>query len=267
MGGGRPRRRAVTLNVTVHTASAETSRLTEQAQKEAAEAARSKQPQKRKARPGQLPPQRRQQVPDDVLDNSSADPSSGDEASEPGSGGDDAEQQPRKRGAALTWHERNKKQRDAWDLRRPGHTAAIRSAAPRLAASVSAQEECIQGYMHDRIQHSLDSHTCCQHAGAELQHIGEPRTVTYLQMGLAVAIKVPTVQCTLCSKQWEVSACDVHCFPSSPVVPNFWVDVPLLQFFQQCTFKGGLSGTAFVAAATIVRSAAGSDTVHRFSAR
>lgn len=267
MARTRYKRKRVTLNVTVHTASAETSRLTEEARATAAEAARNKQPKKRQARPNQLPPQRRrQQVPNDVLDNSSADPSSGDdEGSDVGSEGEEGEQQQPRRGGRGSWKERLHRQRDAADAQRPLLTAEMQLAATRLPASVSKREECSQVYMHDCIQRSLESHTCHQHADAELQHISA-RPVKYLTMGHAVSIEVPTVRCTFCCKQWEVSACAAHCFPSTPVLPYFWVDGQMLQFFSQCTFKGGLSGTAWAAAAAYVRELTGAEHVH-FSAR
>ena len=217
-----------------------------------------------------------------MLDNSSADPSDDDEefwdadeafwelpdpSWEVGSdGGAGSSQQRRSHSRTGTWGERIDAAQAAWDAGRPARTEEMRLAAARLQESVSRKQDSIRDGMHTDIERAAHSHSCCQDAGASLERVGDPRKVTYLEMGHAVHIKVPTVQCSLCRVKWEVSACAVHCFPSSPVVAQVWVDVQLLQLFHHCTMKGGLSATAFAAALATVRAATEVLPVH-YSAR
>lgn len=149
-----------------------------------------------------------------------------------------------------------------------GNTDKQRAAAARLEESVAVKRESIRSCIQSCIQHALDSH-CCQYAHVKLETVGS-RTVVYLEMGHAEPVQVPTVTCSLCLDVWEVSACDVHCFPSTPVLAESWVDVQLLQFFHQCAIKGSLSMNVFAATAASVRAAADAATgagLMPFSAR
>lgn len=208
-----------------------------------------------------------------MLDNSSADPSE-DEGCDPDlpeSGSDDeaaagsSSQWRRNVGDTRTYREKLLARQEAWDVDRPAKTEKLRAAAAWLPESVDMKRDSMRSCMQLCIELALGKHCCCQHAHAKLETVSS-RSVMYLQMGHAVPVQVPTVQCSLCHEVWEVSACDVHCFPSTPVSVEFWVDVQLLQFFHQCAIKGGVSGTVFAAAAASVRAATDADPVP-FSAR
>ena len=257
----------------VHSVDQETAERVRQAAAEAAETARTRQPKRRAPRAGQQPPRRRDEIPDEVLDYSSADPSDagGSDPDLPESGSEDdgggsSSQRRCSFRDAKTYTEKLHERHEAWELDCPEKTEKLRAAAARQEESVAIQRESIRSCMESCIDRALGSHACCQHAHAKLVTLSR-RGVTYLQMGYAVVIEVPTVHCSLCHDKWEVSACDVGCFPSTPVVVEFWVDVQLLELFHQCAIKGGISMNVFAAATANVRAATDAPAAWPFSAR
>jgi hypothetical protein len=117
----------------------------------------------------------------------------------------------------------------------------------------------VQQELQCRINMAAAAHPCCQLVtagdGMDLLDRVRVRPVIYHELGLAVEIQVPTWRCGVCSELWEASACDAHCFPSSPVEPAIWVDLVMLDIFRHLSINGGLSMTVYSDMAGKVRAA------------
>ena len=131
----------------VHSVAPETARRVEEAA--AADAARSALPKKRKPRPGQQPPQRGPEIPDDVPDYSSPDPSEDDgynldseyESGSVYDAGGSSSQRRRVSRDRRTHRERVFAKQEAWDMERQVNTDKQQAAAARLEESVGLKRD------------------------------------------------------------------------------------------------------------------------------
>ena len=263
------------LQFIVHTVDSDTEQKAQQIRAAKEAAFNSRQVKKRKARPGQQPPQRRP-VPDEVLDNDSQDPSSG--ASD-GSGSDSdgpastSSAQPQttstkrrgRRSSHQRWRQRNARLAERWEENRSQHTAQIRASERFREAANSRRLQLLKQDIESSIEASNANHPCLQVVALELEQISK-RTVICLDWGHAVPVEVPTMRCSFCREEWEVSACQVFYFPSTPVRPNFWISVQMLEQYRQLGTRGGLSMTHFSDAAASIRQLTGCGNLH-FTAR
>jgi len=221
---------------------------------------RAKPVQKRQGRPGQRPPRRRTNVSAAEADFWRGDQGWPDSDRFGGDGftpDGTASSAHAGSGTGISTQARNRRLQKAWRALRQRHKAALRAAAARQPDAAQRRAAFLELELHKRIWLAAASHPCCQLVSSGdstlLLEFVEERTVIYRELGLAVEISVPTWRCGVCRSQWETSACDAHCFPSSPVQPEAWIDLQLLESYRHLSINGGLSMTAYADMVSKVR--------------
>jgi hypothetical protein len=149
-------------------------------------------------------------------------------------------------------------QRRIWDIRE--HHSWL---AHGVLGSGERQQLAGQAELDARVQAALQCHPCCC-AAVTAVHDGNSvveaadcpelpwqppvplpvshRTVTVFGAGIAYDVGVPTVRCDICGATWELSPCEVGCFPSSPLRSETWYEADLLATFTELAFVGTTAG-------------------------
>lgn len=146
-----------------------------------------------------------------------------------------------------------------WTEKREQHTDALRSYEELKLPHRRDYEACVHAHMKHRMLDSAQQHNCCRFMKQATPVQVSERPVTYQSLDVSVELLVPTLFCALCGVKWEMSACSVGCFPSSPVVPQRWFSASLHNMYQLLASKGGVSSTDFAACLQHVHKLAGQE--------
>lgn len=206
------------------------------------------------ARPNQAPPLRlvQQQRDADVDDEYQED--------EPSTSGRSEEESQRPHHSTGTTHqERIHRKAENWESRRPTRLEQLRLYEVQKGALDQAHASCIADLLQQRIQLSLQQHHCCASLGQPQLTVVDKRTVLYHSADVTVELQVPTVECSLCARRWEVDACECGCFPSSPVIPQRWYASATLDLYTSLAYTAAVSTTHFAASLEDVYRQGGKD--------
>lgn len=182
--------------------------------------------QKRKERPGQLPP---------VYDREKS------RSRQAGSGGPST--------AGDAWRERTEAQAAAWAEKRPFHVGRYTASFPQLVQYQQEEQAAQLRCILDRCQAALERHSCCQQGPGSTACLqpGATRTVTYQGIAFSAPLEVPTSTCVACGDNVTVHAYDVGCAPSAPTAPNYWIDMKALELFRALQTAGTSVESALLA--------------------
>jgi hypothetical protein len=87
-----------------------------------------------------------------------------------------------------------------------------------------------------------------QQQSAGMLQIVSMRLVACCYMGSSFWLPVPTVHCSCCEQDWELSAATVGFFGSSPIQPNAWFSIQILNHYSVLFKAAGVSATAYAEA-------------------
>jgi hypothetical protein len=153
------------------------------------------------------------------------------------------------------WQQRLHRTELNWSEQRSSNCQQLRRwyylTSPKLHSDAV---QTLEASMASRMAAAKDHHACCGMSmhltGRDVNLLQQPdyRQVHYHTLGADITINVPSYHCSLCNEVFEIAACDVGCFGSSPVVANDWYDLKLMELFEALTYSNGSSATAFCSA-------------------
>lgn len=109
----------------------------------------------------------------------------------------------------------------------------------RIAEAIRERRLKLQS-KQELINESCNTYVCCRTHVLE-QVAAYP--VTYFSMHCRHLIRVPEWRCKGCNKTFHANAVHAGCWPLTPVAPQVWLDLDMLEEFEPFTQKEGVSVT------------------------
>jgi len=164
---------------------------------------------------------------------------------------------PKGQAKGVPWEEKMRRQHLAWQEQ----TATLKAISLQLTPFHLAlkhklhalQLQALSACMNEAWQFHECAQTLADFDSSDSLTAGTPTEVVYFSLACRSMITVPQWVCKHCSKQVQPSPIHVGCWGQTPVTPQVWYDLEVMQMYSHLGLREGLSATGLLEVSLHVR--------------